>query len=174
MARIDTGADYVIRGVANPENPNDAANKQYVDSSAGGNTTYDLTSTAIEGGASVNLDGSDGSEDTVGLVGAGGLSITHSGNIITFTGGGGDSDVFRMDTPPESATAGDLWFRTTDGLFFLLNGAMSWIHIGDAINRLTGIFGFNDFTAEPTNFTDINGGDFNYQVFQYEIDGGTF
>ena len=175
MARVDIGADYVIRGVAAPENNNDAVNKGYVDSRVSGGTTYNLLARALAGGGSLVLDGSDGSEDLVGLVGGEGVTITHTpgGNTLTFTSDGGGATVTRSPTPPTDAAAGDLWLRTTDSRLFIANGNIAWIHIGDTINRLTGEFGFTNFNALPAVFADFDSGDFSYKVFQYEIDGGT-
>ena len=186
MARIDTGADYVIRGVANPEQNNDAANKAYVDGASGTNTTYTLPVTAlfnheVEGttysGGRATLTGSDGTTQDLNLLAGSNIQISRTDDNLIFasTGGGGGVGVTRSANPPTvpTPTPGSLWFRTTDGRLFLYNMGAAWIHIGDAINRLFGTFGLPTFTT-PTDFLEIDGGDFTYKVYPYVIDGGTF
>ena len=55
------------------------------------NTTYDLSAedNTTANSTDIRLTGSDTSVDNVSLLGAGGLEVTRSGNVITLTGGGG-------------------------------------------------------------------------------------
>ena len=55
------------------------------------NTTYDLSAedNTTANSTDIRLTGSDMTTDNVSLLGAGGLEVTRSGNVITLTGGGG-------------------------------------------------------------------------------------
>ena len=80
MPRINTGADYVIRGVGTPTENNDAANKAYVDAQER-DTTYDLIARALaSGGGSIVLQDSDSNEDVVRLLAGTGITITNTGD----------------------------------------------------------------------------------------------
>ena len=184
MARVDIGADYVIRGVATPENNNDAVNKAYVDAAEGTNTTYTLPITSLSdfvvgsetySGARATLTGTDGNNSELNLLAGSNIQIDRTNNSLVIAASGTGTGVIRSANPPVTPTPspGSLWFRITDGRMFIYNMGSAWIHIGDAINRLFGTFGLPTFTT-PTDFLEIDGGDFTYKVYPYVIDGGTF